>query len=83
MDAVAMSDSFDDRKRVVKRVMIATFVGLHVPLSCLFLFGLLTGLSGLGPVLWLTLGATLVASAGTLLYMRARLWPREDNGLPA
>ena len=73
-----MSDSVEQRKQVVTRVMVATFVGLHVPLTCLFLYGLVVGLSGLAPVLWLALAATLAATAGTLLYMRARLWPADE-----
>ena len=73
-----MSDSLHERKRVVINVMVAAFVGLHVPLTCLLVYALLRGFTGLGPVLWLALSATLVATAGTLLYIHARLWPGKD-----
>ncbi|WP_428925860.1 hypothetical protein [Marinibacterium sp. SX1] len=74
-----MSDSLQDRKRVVTKVMVATFVGLHVPLTCLFLYALLTGFTGMGPVLWLALGATLLATGVTLFYIHSRLWPVKDG----
>lgn len=70
-----MSDSATYEKRTVTHVLVAAFIGLHVPLTCLVLYALLTGFQGLIPVLLLAFVATLAATAVTLLYIRARLMP--------
>ncbi|MAC76874.1 MAG: hypothetical protein CML66_02280 [Rhodobacteraceae bacterium] len=70
-----MADSVHYQKRIVTHVLVATFIGLHVPLTCMVLYALLTGFQGLVPVLLLAFVATLCATAATLLYIRARLMP--------
>ncbi|CAN0581492.1 unnamed protein product [Ectocarpus sp. 12 AP-2014] len=72
-----MSDTLKDHKRRITNVLVATFVGLHVPLTCLFVYALIRGFSGMGPVLWLALAATLVATGATLLYIHSLLWPTD------
>ena len=44
-----MADSVHYQKRIVTHVLVATFIGLHVPLTCMVLYALLTGSRGLFP----------------------------------
>lgn len=48
------------------QLMAMAFIGIHVPLVALILFGIFTGFAGLWMILLTVLGATLVSTAVTL-----------------
>jgi len=63
-------------KRYTAKFLFIAFLGIHVPLICLVIF-IATGAIHLsaGNVILLTLAATLVATAVTLLMLNNLLWP--------
>lgn len=48
------------------QLMAVAFVGIHIPLTALVIYGLVNGFAGLVGVLLITLGATLVSTAVSL-----------------
>ena len=61
-----------------QKALLACFVGLHVPLAVLAVYGMATGLPSMLPVLVVTLIATLVGVAGTL-YALLRILNMDDT----
>lgn len=48
------------------QLMAVAFVGIHIPLTALVVYGLINGFAGLIAVLLIALGATLVSTAVSL-----------------
>ena len=62
------------------KALIATFIGMHVPLVTLAIYGMATGLRALIPVLVVTLLATLAGVVGTVFALMQILQDDELAG---
>lgn len=52
--------------RTCAKIMAVAFVGIHVPMVALILFGIFNGFAGLGTLILAILVATLVSTLGSI-----------------
>jgi hypothetical protein len=55
--------------RTCGSILAVAFVGIHVPLASLLLFGIVNGFAGLVPILLTVLVATLVSTLGSVAML--------------
>ena len=66
------------------QLMAVAFVGIHIPLTALVIYGLVNGFAGLVGVLLIALGATLVSTAVSLaVIVKLRASDTEGSGVIA
>ncbi|MCI5041345.1 MAG: hypothetical protein MRY81_16885 [Donghicola eburneus] len=64
--------------RVTFQLMAVAFVGIHVPLTVLVVYGIIVGFQGLVTVLLLALAATLVSTLVSLVFVYRIRADRDD-----
>ncbi len=65
--------------KVTFQLMAVAFVGIHVPLSALVVYGIIVGFQGLVSILLLVLVATLVSTLITLVVVYRLGVDRQDT----
>lgn len=66
------------------QLMAVAFVGIHIPLTALVVYGLINGFAGLIAVLLIALGATLASTAVSLaVIVKLRASDTEGSGVIA
>jgi hypothetical protein len=55
--------------RTCAGIMAVAFVGIHVPIVSLLLFGIVNSFAGLGAILLTTLAATLISTAVSMVLI--------------
>lgn len=55
--------------KVTFQLMAVAFVGIHIPLTALVVYGIINGFQGLAPILLIALAATLASTCVTLVVV--------------
>jgi len=66
-----MKSYFQSLDQTCAKIMAIAFVGIHIPMVAMVLYGIMNGFSGLGALIGTILVATLVSTAGSLAFIQS------------